>query len=359
MKVVFILPGSGQSPAGGFKVVYEYANGLSRLGHQATVVHAPYRTYGEATVRRGLRQIGVYWLRLMGVKGGYKPKRWFERERPVKYLWRPSLHAAWIPPADVCVATAWESAEWLASYPEQKGRKFYLIQHLEGYFRGADEQRVEATWKLPLKKIVIAMWLQEHASALGEESTYIPNGLDFGRFNLDTSIAGRESARVAMLYHAEEWKGTAIGLQALQLAKRTSPELQADLFGVPPQPRDLPSWITYHRNPPQEKLRGLYNAASIFVAPSFVEGWGLPPTEAMQCGCAVCATDIGGHREFAINGKTALVSPAGDVRCLAENIQRLIHEPDLHANIANEGCRFVQQFTWERAVRSFDAAIRA
>jgi len=357
MKIVFLLPGSGQNPVGGFKVVYEYANGLTRLGHQVVVMHAPYQRYGEVTFRTGLKSTGTYWLRLLGLKGGYKPSRWFNPEQNVKYLWKPSLHFSWVPDADVCIATAWETAEWLASYPEQKGRKFYLLQHLEGHFRGAEENRVEATWKLPLKKIVIAKWLQGYASAMSEDSIYIPNGLDFDRFNLDTPIDERQPSRVMMLYHQEAWKGSLIGLMALKIVKQTSPELVVDLFGIPPAPDDLPSWITYHRNPPQTQLRRLYNTAAIFVAPSFAEGWPLPPAEAMQCGCALCATDIGGHKEYAIDGKTALISPAGDIHRLAEHIQLYIHHPDIRERMAKEGNRFIQQFTWQRAVRSLLAAI--
>ncbi len=46
----------------------------------------------------------------------------------------------------------------------------------------------------------------------------------------------------------------------------------------------------------QLELPYLYSAASCFVFPSFCEGFGLPPNEAMQCGCPVTVSDIPAHR---------------------------------------------------------------
>jgi glycosyltransferase involved in cell wall biosynthesis len=76
-------------------------------------------------------------------------------------------------------------------------------------------------------------------------------------------------------------------------------------------------------------LRELYNRASIFVAPSRTEGWGLTGCEALLCGAALVATDIDGHREFAFDGQTALTSPARSPERLAENVNRLLKDPQL------------------------------
>jgi hypothetical protein len=42
MNVHFVLPTDGTVPVGGYKVVYEYANGLVRRGHDVTVTHTFY-----------------------------------------------------------------------------------------------------------------------------------------------------------------------------------------------------------------------------------------------------------------------------------------------------------------------------
>jgi glycosyltransferase involved in cell wall biosynthesis len=215
-----------------------------------------------------------------------------------------------------------------------------------------------ATWKLPLHKIVIAKWLREIADGLGEPSTYIPNGLDFTTFGVDAPPEGRESGRLLMLYHGSDWKGSADGLRAAEIARARFPGLKLDLFGTPPAPNGLAPWVSYHRNPPQRELRSLYNRAAIFVAPSWAEGWPLPPAEAMQCGCALAATDIGGHREYAIDQKTALLAPAKRPEALADCIVRLATDPDLRVAIACNGRSHVKQFTWARATEALENALK-
>ena len=96
--------------------------------------------------------------------------------------------------------------------------------------------------------------------------------------------------------------------------------LRVSLFGVPDPGSNIPSWAHYHQRPTAQRLRQLYNEAAVFVAPSRAEGWGLPGSEAMMCGAAVVATDIGGHREFCIAGETALMAPAGDIERLAAQL---------------------------------------
>ncbi|TRM80172.1 hypothetical protein DJ524_08465, partial [Sulfolobus sp. D5] len=57
----------------------------------------------------------------------------------------------------------------------------------------------------------------------------------------------------------------------------------------------------------REKLVELYNSASVFLFTSKLEGYGLPPLEAMACGTPVVMTDNVGSRAYAVNGYNALV----------------------------------------------------
>jgi len=357
MRITFILPHAGHNPIGGFKVAYEYANGLARRGHEVTVVHAPICYYGDSSPLLSARNKLVYCGRMIGLRGGFRPGRWFQADPRVKMLWVPSLDRRWIPPADAVIATAWNTSEWVASYPAEKGSKYYLIQHQESLFPNTDPQRAMATWKLPLRKIVIARWLEDIATGLGEESVYIPNGLDFDAFGLDLPLPERDPGRLIMLYHDHEWKGSHDGLEAISIARKEIPGLKATLFGVPARPAGLPDWIEYEQKPAQRELRRLYNEAAIFVSPSWAEGWPLPPAEAAQCGAALCITDIGGHREYAVDGETALLSLPRDRDALAKNIQMLVNNSELRHGMASRAHGFIRQFTWQRAVDEFERTL--
>jgi glycosyltransferase involved in cell wall biosynthesis len=354
LRITFVMPRTGEWPSGGFRIIYEHANYLSRRGHKVTVVH-PGRYVINPTPVDHLKNTVRYLLRK--VDGRYTPDPWLATDPNVRLTCVPSLSERFLPDGDVVIATAWQTAEWVGQYSQSKGRGFYFIQHLETW--NGPEDRVYATWRAPLQKIVISTWLSEIARGLGETAILIPYGLDSDAFRIVTPSRERPSNQLMMLYHNAKWKGCDEGLEALSLVREQEPGLRVIFFGVPARPETLPDWIEYHQSPSPELLRELYNRAAIFVAPSRTEGWGLTGCEALLCGAALAATDIDGHREFAFHERTALTSPARAPGALAENILRLIHDPELRIRLARNGFDFVRQLTWERASASFEAAFSA
>ena len=351
-RITFVLPGSSGAPAGGPRIVYEYANRLASKGHRVTVVHSPvtridpgWRMLAKAAIR--------YPQRILDKS--FRPDAWMAVHPSVSVRWLPSLHGRFVPDADIVIATAWKTAELVATYSENKGNKFYFIQHYEDWDGPA--ARVEATWKLPLKKIVIAQWLWEIAQHLGESASIVPNAIDTDKFYCITDPMVRSSSHIAMLYHKHEWKGCQDGLVALRLVKEEVPELTAELFGVPTRPNGLPRWIAYQQNPPQEELRAIYNRAAIYLAPSWAEGFALPPMEAGACGAALVATDIGGFKEFAEHEFNALLAPVKSPEKLAENLLELIKNKDRRVSLANSGKEKALQYNWDESVDRFEAVL--
>ncbi len=350
MRVTFVLPGSGHLPVGGFKVVYEYANRLTARGHAVTVVHTAQfdrNASASARLKTRVRFVQRRWDR------SYRPA-WFPLKPEVTLLWRASPAVSGVPDADVVVATAWQTAEWVADYPAQKGRKFYLIQHHETW--SGPEARVNATFRLGLRNLAVAHWLQEVVWAQGADADYLPNGLDLAAFGTDIPPVVR-GPHAMMLYHDAAWKGSADGLEALNQVKADLPDLRATLFGTPAAPTGLPDWIRYQRKPPPTVLRRLYNESAVFLATSWTEGWGLPGCEALLCGCALAATDVGGHREFARHGETALLSPPKDPAALAQNVTRLLRDRALRLRLAEQGRAYVQRFNWEQATERLEQTL--
>lgn len=353
MNVHFVLPTDGTVPVGGYKVVYEYANGLTRLGHSVTVTHAFYLTPSQVRLLRHPR----HWMTFLKRWGfrRFTPEAWFTLDPAVKLRFVPWLHRWFMPKADAVVATSWETAEWVVSYKSHHGRPFYLIQHFEDW--SGDRDEVLRTWHLPLHKIVISRWLEALMTQHGEPSSYITNGLDFKAFGVDLPLQERDPHSVAMLYHQSAWKGSRYGLDALMQIRAQCPLLQATLFGVCPPPADLPSWVTYHQLPSQRLLRQIYNRAAIFLAPSLTEGWGLPPAEAMICGAAVVLTDVDGHREFAQTDVNALMCPPADASALAQAVLTLMSDSSLRLRLANAASESIQHFTWSRACQAMERTL--
>ena len=93
-------------------------------------------------------------------------------------------------------------------------------------------------------------------------------------------------------------------------------------------------------------LRLLYNRAALFVYPSLYEGFGLPPLEAMACGCPVVASQATAIPETV--GDAAILVDATSVAALAEAMRRVLNDPDLARRLSVEGRARAAQFSWER-----------
>jgi glycosyltransferase involved in cell wall biosynthesis len=350
MEITFVLPRYLSAPAGGFKVVYEYANHLQARGHRVTVVHPR-----NVSPQTGLLQ--TIKSRLWPYKIRWRDGRivpWFPIREDVRTLLVRDLREGFIPDGDVIFATGYQTAFWVSRYAVSKGRKYYLVQHHEVW--DGPEDKVNRTWVLPLHKVVIAHWLLNLAEELGEgeRATYIPNGIDFTHFKMTTPISVRPAHRVAMMAHPSDWKGTPDGLAALETVRKQVPELEAVLFGTHRRPPNVPEWITYVQQPSANELPALYNSCSIFLHPSWTEGWGLPSAEAMSCGCALVAAANQGVLDFANHEETALLAPIKQPAKLAEQLLRAVRDDRLRIRIAEAGNRHIQQYTWKRAVDSLE-----
>jgi glycosyltransferase involved in cell wall biosynthesis len=255
--------------------------------------------------------------------------------------------------SDIIVATAWQTAEPVASLAADKGNKFYLIQHHEIWDGPEDE--VNRTWRLPLRKIVIARWLQDLGTALGASNMrHIPNGVDLKRFRVTNAPENRQMS-ILSLYHKAAFKGVPDALTALRQYHERYPEVPISLFGTSPRTSEIPDWVRYFENPTQRALvHDIYNQHSVYLGASLGEGWGLPPCEAMACGCAFVGTDIGGFREYARHGETALLSAPGEPNGLLENLIRITEDQTIRRHIQQSGTEYVQRFTWEVAARSLE-----
>lgn len=357
-RVIFLLPAGSTNPTGGYKVVFEYANRLVADGYHVSIVYPAYLFKVNEGFLATLHHKCSAALRYVnrGISKKYSGRNWFHLDKRVDERWVYSL-AGSLPPGDVYIATAVQTSVYLHRHQEiPDNRKYYLIQDFENWY-GATAQDVLKTYHYPLHKIVIANWLKKIVYETGETCALIPNGFDFTYFKKTVDIANRNPFTICMLYHSADRKGCNDGFRALDIAKRKYPDLQVNIFGVPPRPQELPDWFHYYQRPDKETHNRLYNESAIFIGTSWIEGWGLTIGEAMICGCAVACTNNDGYLEMATDNETALVSPVKDAEALATNIIRLIEDDDLRYRIAEAGNRNIQQFTWENACGRLESVI--
>ncbi len=98
-----------------------------------------------------------------------------------------------------------------------------------------------------------------------------------------------------------------------------------------------------------EETAPFFQSLDIYVQPSFAEGLPNSVMEAMVEQRPVIASDIGGNNELVEHGISGLLFDAGDAAMLAEQIMRLIDEPDLRSSVARSGRQLiVDRFGFER-----------
>jgi glycosyltransferase involved in cell wall biosynthesis len=326
--------------AGGVRAILTYADRLAARGHDVTlVVPAGGRV---AAAWRNARGVGPAW-----VAGLRARLRWVAR-------WSAEA----LPDGDAVVATAWQSAPVVAAAAERCGAKFYLVQHYESLYHG-DPAAVDATYRLPLRKVAISTWLGDvMRERFDSAAEIVVTPVDRALFHRVPVVVTTSRPRVLMLHHEYAWKGVADGLAAVARVKTRVPALRLVGFGVKP-PRPATPYDEFHENPAQDALAALYSGCDIYLCPSWDEGLGMPPMEAMACGAALVTYDNGGCRDYARDGETALVAPRRDLEALAERLARLATDEALRARLAAAGTMQVTTaFDWDRAVARLEAVFR-
>jgi glycosyltransferase involved in cell wall biosynthesis len=323
LRVTFLLPTLDLS--GGCRVVAQHAEALHARGHTVRVIAGPeYRPTLRERARVTLRGQRHRWWPTPG------HTHFADSPVPVRRLARTPPTADDLPEADALVATWWETAEWASRMPACRGAHAYFIQHHEVHMEHTPNDRVDATWRLPMHKLVVSGWLAEIARSFGDhDATLVPNPIDATLF--DAPPRGRQAVpTLGFVYSDVPFKGTAEVLKAIGVVRERHAGLRAVCFAAkPPTTRlPLPAWIECVVNPPQTTLASLYACADVWLVGSHAEGFGLPIVEAMACRTPVVSTRVGAAGDVIEPGVNGLLVEPGDAAALAEATLRVLALPD-------------------------------
>jgi glycosyltransferase involved in cell wall biosynthesis len=354
MKITFVLP--TLCLAGGIRIISIFAERLRKLGHSVFVISPP---HPKPSMRQQVKSL----LRGRGWISPYeKEPSFFDNlgvENKIIERYRP-IEDKDVPDADVVIATWWETAEWVAKLSPSKGAKAYFIQHYE-VFDYLPQDRVEATWRLPLHKIMLSQWLVDIA-----REKYGDSQVSLALPSVDTkqfyaSPRNKQSVpTVGMMYSITYWKGTDIALKAFSLAAAKIPNLRLVAFGTgaPSSELPLPANTEYVIQPDQDKIRDYYSKCDAWLLASRSEGFGLPIIEAMACRTPVISTPVGAAPEILSGGTGILVRPE-DPEEMAKAIESICQLPNSKWQALSEAAYAkVKNYTWEDATASFEAALK-
>ena len=347
-----MLPYAGLQ--GGVRVFAIYAERLRRRGHQVTVISTPWVCRARHVVKSLV--LGRGWPKPEGsyFKGIDVEHKVLDRVR--------SVTDADVPDGDVVVASYYTTAEGVKLLSPSKGAKAIFIQNYE-IEEGKPNPKLDASWRMPFHKITISKWLVDLArEKFGDNNiSLVPNSADTTQFHAPPR-AKQAQPTVGLLYNTFSLKGLATSLPALKQVTESLPGLRIVSYGAeePDFRCPLPPNSEFHHRPRQDELRNLYAKCDVWVCGSNVEGFHLPPTEAMACRCPVVSTRVGGPMDIIEDGVNGYLVDVKDVNALADRTLRVLKLSEAEwKRMSDAAYDTATRFTWEDATDLFEKALEA
>jgi len=222
-------------------------------------------------------------------------------------------------------------------------RAAYAVAHTVVANSRAAAERL-AFEKVPRSKIVV-----------------IPNGLDLGRMRARTPRAPLRHVIVVANLRSE--KGHDVLIDAAARVLQRFPDARFDCLGAGPERARLIAYAARagvahavrflgHQDDVADRLA----RADIFALPSRSEAFPNAVLEAMATGLPIVASAVGGILELIDEGRTGLLTPAGDPASLADHLMELMADPP-RANALGAAARADAHahYSFERMVSAFES----
>ena len=204
--------------------------------------------------------------------------------------------------------------------------------------------------------IVTSEFVRERAQealGLGSDRLHVvPHAIDHTVFS-----PADEEREPIVLYPARGWphKNHARLFQAFATLRETRPQLRLILTGGGLERLDpIPEGVENLGEVPASQLASLYRRAACLVYPSLYEGFGIPPLEAMACGCPVAASSAGAIPE--VCGDAAVFFDPTDVEAMAA---AMLEADSRRDELRERGFARVARYTWDETARRHEDVYRA
>jgi glycosyltransferase involved in cell wall biosynthesis len=192
----------------------------------------------------------------------------------------------------------------------------------------------------------------------------IPPGTDFRRFSPDTSVA-----REPLILHVgrlKRYKATHHLLAAAKLLKDRGVRHTTVIVGDgDDKPRlealtaklGLGEQVRFTGFVPEAEKVNWYRRAAVLAENSVKEGWGLIVMEANACGTPVVVANSPGLRDSSKDGVNGLVYEYGDVRALADKLERLLTDETLRGRLGRQAIAWAGKWTWDGAADAMEQVV--
>ncbi len=355
MKIGIVLhPYDEDKPAGLARTIFEFTKALITYDP-----HNEYIIFLKRAPRKGLDLPGRNWR--IAVLG--EGLLWLERLRyaspadvyvfntPVMPLWwrpRRSVVLAldfaykYFPPADLFGRMRNRIMEWYHGYSLRKADRIITMSE-------ATKKDVLRFFRIPEAKVKAVYWGFKKICDVAAEAVEVPAefflfvGVMKERKNVLNVVRGFREFSRSHPRHALVLCGKGEGAYAQRLKNYIRDE------GIERRVA-FPGYLT------EGQVAYLYRRATALAFPSFVEGFGFPVLEAMDCGTPVITSDCSSLAELGADGAAVLVDPREPDQ-IAGAMAMLADDEAMRGDVVRRGRARAAEFLWEKRAPHFIAAI--
>lgn len=258
----------------------------------------------------------------------------------------PAIRKEYIPFGDIVLANYYKTLEaCYHAWPKQCVR---FTMGFEPYYV-TDSKYALSLYQKKMPTITISQHLQKILLSEVGQSSYIASpGINLDVFQ-PKSLAKKSSAKT-ILYIARDpsilIKGYQDFLNSIEIVKKQARQRWKVHLICPentPTPKHFPHKI--FKPSTDEWMAHLYQKADLFVSTSWLEGFSLPPLEAMACGTAVVTTNSGGVLDYCKHNKTAIIVKKKNPYSIAKGILQVLQNPRLAQRLSRNGLHTAQNYS--------------
>jgi len=197
---------------------------------------------------------------------------------------------------------------------------------------------IHSTYWLPFERLAVSSWIQER---IQRPVQVIPNSIDQKVFYPLNIPKPKTSFTIGAIGRLQHNKGFHLFLEAIDSLIEDE---RFDCIVASDKPIDLPDGIKHHNIQSDDDMRAFYQTCDVFIFPSYWEGFGLPPLEAMACGTPVILTDSGGVREYATPSNSLLITNH-DPKLIYDAIMKLYAHETHRIDLIEQGLKTAKAYS--------------
>ena len=335
LKISFLLPNRGLG--GGVRAIAIFGNELLLRGHDVRVF---YREDQGGFTQKGKN---IYRRLRYGV-----PYDWLDTFNGQSFRYDHLDHeqfARYELIVSMCARTTLDAS----ALPEEVGIK---VLHCHGAEIENWEAMVES-WRLPFPKLVVSSHLEDMIQKeVGQQVIgVVPNGVNTSDYF--PSLPNKRRNGIGAGFRWSLSKDPAATLRVFKELHEKLPQTPLYSYGHGRRPREL-KHVNYMNNPTVPEARRIYSSCRVWFMTSILEGFGLPVSEAMACGCPVVSTKCGGPQDVIEDGINGFLVGVGNTGALVHKILTIYNDKQLWKRLSLNAIETARKFTWQGAAAKLE-----